>query len=189
MKKGDIVSRTVIVDAESHIPIGFVSLDQVDRFVSANLKCRTFDGRIPSYQPVITESGTTELIIKERAQEVELFEVQWIIGNEASLRELKGEGYIIVELVDNAPVEGQWNVVEEAEDNPLSIVREMTDEQLREAVEQLRGRRSIPIRLRRQQAKSEKRSNRDPVKEQLESLSVEDRKKLMDFLQSQKELL
>ena len=80
--------------------------------------------------------------------ETKLFEIIWVVGDEASVREVNSSdgGYFIINLKEPDNLGSTWAIDQEGAESFQSTVASMSDEQLRASIDSLRQRRTLPVR-------------------------------------------
>ena len=182
MKKGDIIERRKELPAGTVLIMNCPTLDFAEEQMLHIEKHYNFH-EIPKMTTSSSREGICVVLDEDSFLTVQA-RVNWVFEDEMAIEYLDTGGMVIINLKE--PNGMGWAVIHEATPVYQDSVEHLTDEQLRQSIEDLRSRRlSTPIaqRMRKVKAKTVKESPEDKQLEQvLGGMSVEDKMELMKKL-------
>ena len=165
MKRGDIVEKSDLLPAGKVVWRGLGSYEEAEASISKLSEHYNFEKSaefIVSESDEFEESGLFCIRLLKDARVYKRAKVNWIVDNEAGITYIDSGGSNVVDVIADG-----WTVVQEAAPEYHSDVEHMTEEQLRDSIEQLRANRSVKsTRVKKE------------TKEKEPALSTEDKDKL-----------
>lgn len=179
MKKGDIVAKEITMEVGEHL-IGNLSTTLcADTWIKAN--AMKLYGKMPKYKFIGDEEnpGTLKAVVAEAFIYTQKAIVGWIVENEVAITDIGGETDGLSRVIDLNKEPG-WKVIQEAAPTYQSTVAQMSEEELRGAIDVLRRTRTVPVKITRK-VRSEPVST-DPMAIALAKMNPEDKMRLMKKL-------
>ena len=177
MKRGDIIAKDTILE------IGYVALTNVSSEEAAKNFMETDFlqeyGIIPSWEIKQDPNALTQqaVMITQAINKHEEAQVNWVIDGAAAIKHKDGSCRIF-ELLD----EPEWKVTVESVPSYQSSVENLTDEQLRQAIDDLRAKRTFITSKPRKVSTRSVVDKSDPMAIALASMSPEKKEELMKKL-------
>jgi hypothetical protein len=178
LKKGDIVSKDTNL-VEGTIVLHNCSSQEIAKAFMETDFFQEF-GVTPAYELVPDEDNPTSQAVVLRSPVIkhEEAKVNWVVENEVALQ-FKDGGCAIITITE----EPEWKVIQESVPSYQSSVAEMSDEQLRSAIDDLRNQRTfITSKPRKTREKSEVIDKNDPMAVALASMPEDKKLELMKKL-------
>ena len=175
MKKGDLIGKDTILEIGTVILSNVSSSEVAKNFVETDFFQK--HGIVPSWEIKPDPQDTTQqaVVLTQAVAEHEEATVNWVIDGAAAIQYKDGSCRIF-ELVD----EPEWKVLRESVPSYQSSVENLTDEQLRQAIDDLRQQRTfISSRPKKVRSTQEKVDKDDPLAVALASMPAEKRAELM----------
>lgn len=179
MKKGDLVERDVVIPAGSILIVNPVSQEHTQNYLETIFK-KTY-GSVPQWEVKEMEGSGPCVVSLFPIRYKEEGEVMWVINGEASLRYKGSDSFRIINLEE----EKDWVVIQEGVPSYQSSVDGMTDEQLRQAIDDLRAQRTYLSPKPKFRAPREKEASvdkNDPIAVKLASMLPGEKAELMKKL-------
>lgn len=178
MKKGDLVRKittfapgeTIVSNCEDEAYCG-VFMDQhfKEHYNTNGVKV---DYKV---EPDNNHPGKVKIVFAAPTDVYEEAEVQWVVDDEASLK--VGSSYFIINIS-----EGHWKVVHEAAHSFQSQVAHLSDDQLRERIQELRSGRVVVQKPKRANGTKAATAVNNKLEAALMGLSEEKKAELMKKL-------
>jgi len=169
MKKGDIVAREIFFEQGEILATNFKSSQIAEEW-------RKNHAPHAEVQHVINDAGDYyDVITREVHRQTEEAEVQWVVDKDVALK-FKDGSFKIIEI-DKDP---EWKVIKEAVPTYQSSVAQMSDEQLRASIDQLRQSRITLPKAPRVRGKPKEKS--DPILTVLSKMDPTKKRELMKKL-------
>ena len=174
MKRGDIIAKDTI------LPIGEVILhncssEEVGKDFVENDFFQEY-GIIPTWEYKIDPTDSTQMavVLTQAVNRHEEATVNWVIDGAAAIQYENGSCRIF-ELTE----EPEWKVIVESVPSYQSSVENLTDEQLRQAIDDLRQQRTFISSRPKTRAKREVIDKNDPLAVALASMPPDKKAELM----------
>lgn len=185
MKKNDIVQKLVQAGIGEVLVRGHASVEGIHNWMTQYC-VKYYQKQVP-YEVVMDDMNKGRMMAISRAGFMipKKGKVQWAVGDEASIKHLDSDSFEVINVKTN--VRG-WVVTEEATPSYQSNVVMMSDDELKEALQNLRRKRvqtAVPKKTRRTSSSipREKMSEGDKkLKGVLDGLSAEKKAELMKKL-------
>lgn len=169
IKKGDVVGLEEVIEAGEEIAHNLDNRHTAEAFIK-DLGFAAEIGMDSLNKGKLSVVNTTKRIESRRAK------VNWVVDEEMGISYLDTGLCDIVSTVD-------WTILVSAEPSYESKVEYMTEEQLRESIEELRGKRAVAPRIKVKGTPKPKMSKEDNLMQQaLSGLSPEKKEALMKKL-------
>ncbi len=178
MKKGDTIQRTALLPAGTIVLRNPTSQEMARSFMETDFLAQY--GAIPTWE-IHTEEATGQqaVFLTSPISQVETAIVQWLIDDEVAIKQANTT-YRIFRLAD----EPDWVVILESSPSYQSSVENLSDEDLRRSIDNLRSQRTCasPPRTKKVATPTEKVNKSDPLSIFLDSLTEEKRLSMMKKL-------
>lgn len=175
MKRGDIIAKDSILNIGTVILTNVGSPETAKNFVETDFFQEY--GIIPTWEikPDPDDPTQQAVVLTQAIMKHEEATVNWVIDGAVAIQ-YKDGGCRIFELTD----EPEWKVIFESVPSYQSSVEDLTDEQLRQAIDNLRSQRTfISSRPRKSSSKKEVIDKNDPIAVALASMPAEKKAELM----------
>ena len=175
MKRGDVIARDSIREVGTTVLHNASSEERAKAFMETDFLME--HNCIPAYdvKPDELNPGGLMVVLTQAVMKHEEAQVTWVIDGAAAIRYKDGRGRIFV-LAD----ETDWKVIVESVPSYQSSVEDMSDEQLRQAIDDLRAQRTfITSKPRRISIKRENVDKNDPLAVALASMPTDKKVELM----------
>lgn len=168
MKRGDTIAKETNLDIGSVVAHNLSSEEKAKAYMETDFLQQ--HGILPSYK---LENG--EIVLTQTVIQKEEATVNWVIDGACAIR-FKDGSYRIFEIAD----EPEWKVIVESVPSYQSSVENLSDEDLRKAIDDLRAQRTfITAKPRKTPTKREAVDKNDPMAQVLASMSPEKKLELM----------
>lgn len=175
MKRGDIIARDSILEIGTTVLHNPSSSESAKSFMETDFLQEY--GVVPTWEIKQDPYNVTQqvVVLTQAVNKHEEATVNWVIEGAAAIQ-FKDGSCRIFELAD----EPEWKVIVESVPNYQSSVENLTDEQLRQAIDDLRSQRTfISSRPKKTVSKQEKVDKNDPLAVALASMPPDKKAELM----------
>lgn len=178
MKKGDTIQRTNVLPAGTIVLRNPSSQEMARSFMETDFLAQY--GAIPTWEIRTEEApGQQAVFLTSPISQVEIAIVQWVIDDEVAIKQANAT-YRIFRLAN----EPDWVVIQESSPSYQSSVENLSEEDLRRAIDDLRSKRTFTTtpRARKTPVLKEKVDKSDPIAVLLASIPEEKKLALMKKL-------
>jgi hypothetical protein len=175
MKRGDIIARDITLEIGTSVLHNCSSMEVAKSYMEEDFVSKF--GFLPTYELKQDELNPTAqaVVLTQAVVQHEEAQVNWVIDGACAIRHKDGT-YRIFEVVD----EPEWKVIQESVPSYQSSVENLSDDDLRKAIDSLREQRSfVTTKPRKTSTRTSAVDKSDPLAVALASMPTDKKLELM----------